>query len=205
MMGQNRPDAMRRAVRSCFPIAALLVASVAYGQFPEPDDYVFDGANVLEPADEDYLEDYLATLERQTGSELAVATVTTLDGMSIEEYAVRLFEHVIFPEFAAGNLRRGVGRGVDRIAAVLRRDPNATTSTGSSNVNGGWWWLFVLPPVVMLAATIVAVVMRIRRGQFVPGAAGATATDSSSWSSDSSPSFVSVDSKRRVVGGRRPL
>jgi uncharacterized protein len=59
--------------------------------FPRPDGYVNDFASVLEEADEIYLETFLANLERDTSAEVVVATVESLDGMSIEEYASRLF------------------------------------------------------------------------------------------------------------------
>ena len=39
----------------------------------------------------------------------------------------------IIPEFAAGNLPRGVGRGLDRIARVVRQDPAAVSSSSASD------------------------------------------------------------------------
>jgi uncharacterized protein len=72
----------------------LLTASIVALQiaaFPRPDGYVNDFASILDEAAETYLERYLATLERETSTEVVVATVTSLDGMTIEEYANRLF------------------------------------------------------------------------------------------------------------------
>ena len=59
--------------------------------FPTHDGYVSDFASVLSEDDETYLENYLQTLERETSAEVAIATVTSLDGMTVEEYANRLF------------------------------------------------------------------------------------------------------------------
>jgi uncharacterized protein len=67
-------------------VLALQVAA-----FPRPDGYVNDFAAILDESAETYLEDYLATLERDTSAEVVVATVSSLDGQSIEEYASRLF------------------------------------------------------------------------------------------------------------------
>jgi uncharacterized protein len=156
----------------------LLVLQVTQlAAFPRPDGYVNDFAAVLTDEDEAYLEDYLRTLEAETSAEVAIVTVTSMDGMTIEEYANRLFAawgigkaHVdngvlllvapddravrievgygveailpdglageiirtdVIPEFTAGNLRRGIGRGVDRIARVLRREPAAVSRRAS--------------------------------------------------------------------------
>jgi uncharacterized protein len=157
----------------------LLVLQVTLlAAFPRPDGYVNDFAAVLTDDDEAYLESYLRTLETETSAEVAIVTVTSLDGMSIEEYGNRLFaewgigkkqldngvlllvapddravrievgygvEEILpdglageiirgdmVPEFKAGNLRRGIGRGVDRIARILRRDSAAVSLRVSS-------------------------------------------------------------------------
>lgn len=59
--------------------------------FPRPDGYVNDFADVLTSDDEAYLENYLRTLEAETSAEVAIVTVTSMEGMTIEEYANRLF------------------------------------------------------------------------------------------------------------------
>ena len=155
----------------------LVLQVTALAAFPRPDGYVNDFAAVLTDDDEAYLENYLRTLEAETSAEVAIVTVTSMEGMTIEEYANRLFaewgigkeqldngvlllvapndravrievgygvEAVLpdglageiirtdmVPEFKAGNLRRGIGRGVDRIARILRRDPAAVSFLAS--------------------------------------------------------------------------
>lgn len=59
--------------------------------FPTPTGYVNDFASVLDEAAEAYLETFLQTIERETSAEIVVVTVTSLEGMTIEEYANRLF------------------------------------------------------------------------------------------------------------------
>src|SRR5688572_33269944 len=64
---------------------------MAAGAFPRPSGHVNDFAQVLTEDDRVYLENFLRSIERDTTAEVVVATVTSLDGMTIEEYANRLF------------------------------------------------------------------------------------------------------------------
>jgi uncharacterized protein len=157
-------------------IVALQITVLA--EFPRPDGYVNDYAAVLTEDDEEYLEDFLKTLEAETSAEIAVVTVRSLEGMTIEEYANRLFAQwgigkkqedngvlllvapedkavrievgygvepilpdglageiiraEMLPEFRAGNLRKGIGRGINRISQIVRRDPTALSLRTSS-------------------------------------------------------------------------
>ena len=73
-------------------LAALVaVARPASADFPKPTGYVNDFAQVLADDQKAYLENYLRLLEHDTSAEVVVATVDSLAGMSIEEYANRLF------------------------------------------------------------------------------------------------------------------
>jgi uncharacterized protein len=135
---------------------------------------VNDFASVLDEAAETYLEEFLSTLERDTSAEVAVATVQSLGGSTVEAYANQLFNAwgiggkqrdngvlllvapadravrievgyglepilpdglageiirtEILPEFTSGNIPRGIGRGLNRIAQIVRRDPAASAS-----------------------------------------------------------------------------
>lgn len=64
----------------------------AQGDFPKPTGRVNDFAGVLDASVEAEIDQLLADLERKTTSEVAVAVVTSLDGMSVEEYANRMFK-----------------------------------------------------------------------------------------------------------------
>lgn len=72
----------------------LLAAGVAFAQapLPKPSGYVNDLAGILDGPTRSRLEQRLKEVEAKTSSEIAVATVKSLDGMSIEEYANRLFK-----------------------------------------------------------------------------------------------------------------
>jgi len=69
-------------------IASPLLAQT----FPQPQGYVNDFAGLLSPGGKNSLETKLALLEKETGAEVAVVTVKSLDGMTVEDYASRLFE-----------------------------------------------------------------------------------------------------------------
>lgn len=60
--------------------------------FPRPQGFVSDFAGLIDPTARAALESRLDKLSKETGAELAVVTVVSLDGDSIEDYAVRLFE-----------------------------------------------------------------------------------------------------------------
>ena len=140
----------------------VIVPMLLSAAFPAPSGYVNDFASALDGSAEQYLEGFLATLERDTTAEVVVATVSSLEGMTVEEYANRLFAEwgigqaaddngvlllvapgersvrievgyglepilpdglageiirtEILPEFRAGNIPRGIGRGLNRIA-----------------------------------------------------------------------------------------
>jgi uncharacterized protein len=82
--------------------AAVLALQVA--AFQGPDGYVNDFASILDEPAETYLENYLTALERETSAEVVVATVTSLDGLTIEEYA-----HRLFAEWGIGKKQRNNG------------------------------------------------------------------------------------------------
>jgi uncharacterized protein len=58
----------------------------------EPRGYVSDFAGVIGPSGTAQIETYLGNVERSTGAQFAVVTVDSLEGDTIEEAAVRLFE-----------------------------------------------------------------------------------------------------------------
>ena len=71
----------------------LLWATSAVAQtLPKPSGRVTDLANVIDPGTEADIVARLDQLERQTSSEVAVVTVPSLDGVPVDDYAVRLFK-----------------------------------------------------------------------------------------------------------------
>ncbi len=76
------------------PLMALasLSACLADVSFPSPHGYVNDFANVLDADSRTRLNDVITGLEKKTTAEIAVVTVNSLEGMTVEEYANRLFQ-----------------------------------------------------------------------------------------------------------------
>ncbi len=68
-----------------------LSSAVLSAQLPTPAGVVNDFAGVLTADEERALTELVQGVEDATTAEIAVATVTSLDGMSVEEYATRLF------------------------------------------------------------------------------------------------------------------
>jgi uncharacterized protein len=79
----------KKAIVLCLLWPAALAAAPHY---PSPKGYVTDAAGVLDPSSKAQLENQLAEFERQTTIQIAVATVPSLEGETIESYAVALFK-----------------------------------------------------------------------------------------------------------------
>lgn len=75
-------------------ILTVLVGGVALAQtFPKSQGYVNDFASLLSSQGRASLETRLSQLEKDTSAEVAVVTIKSLEGYTIEDYAVRLFEN----------------------------------------------------------------------------------------------------------------
>lgn len=73
-------------------LAILLVGLLSLAAFPVNKGLVTDNAAILTPGEKTALEQKLRAFEQKTTVEIAVVTVTSLDGMTIDEYRVKLFE-----------------------------------------------------------------------------------------------------------------
>ena len=96
---------MRRGILTGILLVVLLVPSVCAAAFPKPVGFVNDYAKVMQPAAAQKLEGILRALEKKTGVEVAVVTVTSLDELPIEDYAVDLYK-----KWGIG--KKGVDEGV---------------------------------------------------------------------------------------------
>ncbi|MCL6472623.1 MAG: TPM domain-containing protein [Firmicutes bacterium] len=67
-------------------------AAKAALDLPQPSGYVNDFAGMLSQQTRSSLEDKLKSYEARTGNEIAVVTVPNLQGTTVEDFAVRLFE-----------------------------------------------------------------------------------------------------------------
>ena len=82
---------MRRLLFLTFNFS-FLIAVLSAQSFPKPTGRVNDFASVIDSATEADLDRQIDQLEQKTSSEIAVVTVNSLDGMSVEEYANKLFK-----------------------------------------------------------------------------------------------------------------
>jgi len=75
-----------------FLAIALCMGAVLQAQtLPKPTGYVDDFARVIDETSKQQIEQLCQELESKTGSQLAVVTLSTLNGEPIEDYAVKLF------------------------------------------------------------------------------------------------------------------
>ncbi len=82
-------------MRLKFLIYALILSSSAFGQKAIPELWnmrVHDDAHVLKPENIDHLEKQLAHFEDSTSNQIAILIINSLEGESIEDYAIRVAE-----------------------------------------------------------------------------------------------------------------
>lgn len=65
-----------------WPVAAL--------EIPRASGYVVDQAGLLQPASREKLESFLAELDRSDSTQIAVLTIPSLEGESLEDYSLRV-------------------------------------------------------------------------------------------------------------------
>lgn len=83
---------MRRTILAGLALIVILIPQVVDAAFPQPSGLVNDFASVIQPGAKGKLEGLLQAIERNTGIEIAVVTVSSLDERPIEDYAVDLYQ-----------------------------------------------------------------------------------------------------------------
>jgi uncharacterized protein len=72
----------------------LIASTCAWASIPaKPQGWVSDFAGIMPDTVKSQVDALSAEVKKSTGAEIAVVTVPSLDGMSVEEYAVRLFKN----------------------------------------------------------------------------------------------------------------
>ncbi|HYA64252.1 MAG TPA: TPM domain-containing protein [Candidatus Sulfotelmatobacter sp.] len=105
----------RRLVVCCIAGLLLAVTGVTHAEDPkkiQPTGYVMDLAGVLKPDTRKQLEALCTELEQKTGAQMAIVTVRSLDGNSIQQFANDLFQHL------------GVGKRKEDNGVMLLVAPN---------------------------------------------------------------------------------
>jgi len=81
-----------RSIALLLPIILFLSTILFGAEVPYLTGRITDNAQLLSPAVNRSLSDSLQAHEKRTGNQIAVLTIPSLDGESIEDYAVRVFE-----------------------------------------------------------------------------------------------------------------
>lgn len=85
--------ALLRSIWLCLAVIAAMATATASAALPaRPDGPILDAANIIAPADKAALDAKLRAYNEATGRAIIVATVPSLDGMEIEDYAQQLAE-----------------------------------------------------------------------------------------------------------------
>jgi len=98
----------------CATVLAAAAVVALDAAFPRPQGRVNDFAGVIDPATAAELTRLINETETRTSAQIAVVTVKSLDGMSVEEYAVRLFA-----DWGIG--KKGKDNGVLVLVAPVQR------------------------------------------------------------------------------------
>lgn len=91
--GWLRPAVARRLIVAFSALVLLLAAAAADVVFPSLSGRVVDEAGILDQSTQTALTTKLANLEAKTTDQLVVVTLKTLQGLSIEDFGVRLGRH----------------------------------------------------------------------------------------------------------------
>ena len=86
---------IRRKLAVC-TVLILVCSGLWAEKIPDirPQGYVTDLAHVIEPATKTKIEALCTEVQQKTGAQIAVVTVRSLEGRSIEDYAADLYQHL---------------------------------------------------------------------------------------------------------------
>ncbi|MGL4494486.1 MAG: TPM domain-containing protein [Beijerinckiaceae bacterium] len=81
-------------LRACLAVFILLICNSAFAQtFPALTGRVVDAASIIDAANEISLDQKLKAHEDKTSDQIVIATIASLEGYDIADYANRLFRH----------------------------------------------------------------------------------------------------------------
>ena len=120
---------------ACGIVALMWATAPAFSQavkdLPKPTDYVSDDAHVMSAQAIDQLNHLCGEVDHEAHAQIAVVTIDTLNGESIEQYAVELEE-----AWKVGP--KGSDRGVIVLIAVKDRRRWIETGYGLEGISAGW-------------------------------------------------------------------
>ncbi len=108
-------------------LLVVLLQTAEFAGFPKPTGYVNDFSNILPATTRGEIEQLLRDIEKETTAEIVVATVPSLAGMTVDEYANRLFN-----EWGIG--KESVNNGVLVLVAPTEREMRIEVGYGLERV-----------------------------------------------------------------------
>jgi uncharacterized protein len=152
---------MKLAIRSLLAIAFLLSASYTFGQNlpekPDPHRYVNDYSQLLDEDSRDALESKILEIDRTTSNQFTVVIVDDLQGMDIDDYAVRILE-----TWKVG--REGKDNGV-----VILIKPKTGNGKGEAAISVGYGLEGVIPDAVAKRIVENEMIPSFKEGDYITG------------------------------------
>lgn len=125
---------------------------------PFPPRLVNDFASILQPHEIDALEQKLVAYNDSTSTQIAVVTVTDLNGYDIADYANRLAE------------KWGIGRaGIDNGVIILVKPKISISDRGEVNISPGYGLEGVIPDIVCAQIIDYEMIPEFKEGNYYRG------------------------------------
>jgi uncharacterized protein len=149
-------------------LTAFFPLSIAAQEFPEkpvPPRLVNDLVGLLSQGEVDVLEQKLVAYDDSTSTQIAVVTISDLQGYAVADYAQRLAE------------KWGIGqKGLNNGIIVLVKPKTSESSSGEVNISPGYGLEGVIPDIVCAQIIDYEILPEFRNGNYYKGLDKATST-----------------------------
>jgi len=157
-----------QVVFAVFVLIAVFSDRVAAQEFPEkpvPPRLVNDLAGMLTEGEVDALEQKLVAYDDSTSTQIAVVTISDLQGYAVADYAQRLAE------------KWGIGqKGLDNGVLILVKPRTSETSRGEVSIAQGYGLEGVIPDIICGQIIDYEILPEFRNGNYYRGLDKATST-----------------------------
>jgi len=157
-----------QVVFAVFVLIAVFSDRVAAQEFPEkpvPPRLVNDLAGMLTQGEVDALEQKLVAYDDSTSTQIAVVTISDLQGYAVADYAQRLAE------------KWGIGqKGLDNGVLILVKPKTSETSRGEVSIAQGYGLEGVIPDIICGQIIDYEILPEFRNGNYYRGLDKATST-----------------------------
>ncbi len=151
-----------------YVLTAVFAYRVAAQEFPEkpvPPRLVNDLAGLLSSGEVDALEQKLVAYNDSTSTQIAIVTISDLNGYAVADYAQRLAE------------KWGIGqKGLNNGVLILIRPKTSESSRGEVSIAQGYGLEGVIPDIVCAQIIDYEILPEFRNGNYYQGLDNATST-----------------------------